>query len=87
MTPTMPSASTRHTRTRHGLVLAVACLVAAAWWAVAQDSTPPVKIGGAIGVNWTYGSYGYGDNPHRRADKVGDAHLAFHNVIGRIEYR
>ena len=47
-------------------------------------------------MNWACGSYGDDDNPHRRGEKVGDADLdifrlnadlAYHNVIGRVEYR
>ena len=92
----MRHALTTHARPPRALVLTLACLLAAASWTMAQDSTPPLKLGGAIGINWAYGSYGTDHNPHRRGDKVGDADLdifrlnadlAFHNVIGRVEYR
>ena len=63
-------------------------------------STPPekspIKIGGAMRVNYAYGSYGDEDNPHRRGEKIGDvdleifrlnADLDYNNIISRLEYR
>lgn len=66
---------------------------------ICADSEPeksPIKIGGAMRVNYAYGSYGNEDNPHRRGQKIGDADLEvfrlnsdldYHNLISRIEYR
>ena len=56
----------------------------------------PIKVGGAMRVNYAYGSYGSEDNPHRRGEKIGDvdleifrlnADLDYHNIISRLEYR
>ena len=77
--------------------LSIACLLLAASLGVAQESEkPPIKLGGALGVNWVYGSYGDEENPHRRGEKVGDVDLDmfrlnvdldYQSVIGRVEYR
>ena len=56
----------------------------------------PIKVGGAMRVNYVYGSYGDEDNPHRRGEKIGDvdleifrlnADLDYNNIISRLEYR
>ena len=56
----------------------------------------PVKIGGALRINYVYGTYGNEENPHRRGEKIGDADLEifrlnsdidYRNIISRIEYR
>ena len=56
----------------------------------------PIKVGGAMRVNYAYGSYGDEDNPHRRGEKIGDvdleifrlnADLDYRNIISRLEYR
>lgn len=56
----------------------------------------PIKIGGAMRVNYAYGTYGDEDNPHPRGEKIGDADLEifrlnadldYQNIISRIEYR
>ena len=56
----------------------------------------PIKIGGAMRVNYVYGTYGNEDSPHRRGEKIGDvdleifrlnADLDYRNIISRIEYR
>lgn len=56
----------------------------------------PIKIGGAMRVNYVYGTYGDEDNPHPRGEKIGDADLEifrlnadldYQNIISRIEYR
>ncbi len=56
----------------------------------------PLKIGGAMRVNYAYGTYGDDDNPHRRGEKIGDvdleifrlnADLDYQNIISRLEYR
>ena len=56
----------------------------------------PIKVGGAMRVNYAYGSYGDADNPHRRGEKIGDvdleifrlnADLDYNNIISRLEYR
>ncbi|MCG9128602.1 hypothetical protein JT359_13470 [Candidatus Poribacteria bacterium] len=61
-----------------------------------QEEKSPIKIGGAMRVNYAYGSYGDDDNPHRRSQKFGDVDLEvfrlnsdfdYHNIISRIEYR
>ena len=57
--------------------------------ATAEDS--PIRVGGALGLNWAYGDY-TGD----RGENLGamrlevfrlDADLDYNNVIGRVEYR
>ena len=56
----------------------------------------PIKIGGAMRVNYVYGTYGDEDNPHPRGEKIGDADLEifrlnadldYQNIISRLEYR
>ncbi len=56
----------------------------------------PIKIGGAMRVNYAYGTYGDEDNPHPRGEKIGDADLEifrlnadldYQNIISRLEYR
>ncbi|CAI8055627.1 hypothetical protein GBAR_LOCUS30351 [Geodia barretti] len=56
----------------------------------------PIKVGGAMRVNYAYGAYGDEDNPHPRGEKIGDvdleifrlnADLDYNNIIGRLEYR
>ena len=56
----------------------------------------PIKVGGAMRVNYVYGTYGNEDAPHRRGEKIGDvdleifrlnADLDYRNIISRIEYR
>ena len=66
---------------------------------ICADTEPeksPIKIGGAMRVNYVYGTYGDEDNPHRRGQKIGDVDLEifrlnsdldYHNIISRIEYR
>ena len=71
-------------------------LFASQWVAIAEDKKSPVKIGGALRVGYTYGTYGGEDNPHRRGENIGDADLEifrlnadvdYNNVISRLEYR
>ena len=81
-------------RYERGFGLAIACLLLAASFVMAQESEKsPIKIGGAFGVNYVYGSY---DDPHPRGDDIGqvelemfrlNADLGYENLIGRIEYR
>lgn len=61
-----------------------------------ESEKSPIKIGGAMRVNYAYGTYGDEDNPHRRGQKIGDVDLElfrlnsdldYHNIISRIEYR
>ena len=61
-----------------------------------EPKKSPIKIGGALRINYVYGTYGDADNPHRRGEKIGDADLEifrlnadldYQNVISRIEYR
>ena len=61
-----------------------------------ESEKSPIKIGGAMRVNYVYGTYGDEDNPHRRGQKIGDVDLElfrlnsdldYHNIISRIEYR
>ena len=80
-------------RYAQGFVLVIACLLVAASVVMAQEpEKSPIKIGGAIGVNFIYGDYD--DDP--RGEGVGDvrldvfrlnADLDHQNVIGRVEYR
>lgn len=80
---------------RYGLVLgfAIACFMSAASFSVAQETEKsPIRIGGAIGVNYASGSYD-GD---ARGEGIGgfdldifrlNADLNHQNLIGRVEYR
>ena len=44
------------------LVFAIACLLSAASFSIAQETEKsPITIGGAIGINYAYGSYDTGD--------------------------
>ena len=61
-----------------------------------EQKKSPIKIGGAMRVNYAYGTYGDEDNPHPRGEKIGDADLEifrlnadldYHNIISRLEYR
>ena len=80
-------------RYAQGFVFAIACLLLVASFVMAQESEKsPIKIGGAIGVNYVYGSYD--DDP--RGEGIGkagfelfrlNADLDHQNVIGRVEYR
>lgn len=63
---------------------------------VEEPKKSPIKIGGAMRVNYVYGTYGDDDNPHPRGDKIGDADLEifrlnadldYQNIISRLEYR
>ena len=56
----------------------------------------PIKIGGAMRVNYVYGAYGDAENPHPRGEKIGDVDLEifrlnadvdYNKVISRLEYR
>ncbi len=60
---------------------------------VVQPVHRPVKIGGALGINYAYGDY---DSGHRRNEDVGDVDLDIFRLnadldsdgwIGRVEYR
>lgn len=59
----------------------------------AEPKEHPIKIGGALGVNYAYGDYA---DDHRRGNSIGDvdldifrlnADLNYNNFIGRVEYR
>ena len=59
-------------RYAQGFVLVIACLLVAASVVMAQEPEKnPIKIGGAIGVNFIYGDYD--DDP--RGEGVGVARL------------
>ena len=72
-------------------------LFASQWMAYAQEEKKSlIKVGGAMRVNYVYGSYGDADNPHRRGEKIGDADLEifrlnadlnYLNFTSRLEYR
>ena len=62
----------------------------------AEPKKSPIKVGGAMRVNYAYGTYGSEDSPHRRGEKIGDvdleifrlnADLDYNNIISRLEYR
>lgn len=62
----------------------------------AEVKKSPIKIGGAMRVNYVYGSYGNEENPHPRGEDIGDvdleifrlnADLDYQNIISRLEYR
>ena len=71
----------------------LACLLGAVSYSAAQEAEKsPIKIGGALGINYAYGSYEGND----RGENAGgidvdvfrlNADLAAQNVIGRVEYR
>ena len=61
-----------------------------------EPKKSPIKIGGAMRVNYAYGTYGSEESPHRRGEKIGDvdleifrlnADLDYNNIISRLEYR
>ncbi|MDE0685907.1 MAG: hypothetical protein OXI63_23515, partial [Candidatus Poribacteria bacterium] len=61
-----------------------------------EPKKSPIKVGGAMRVNYAYGTYGDEDNPHPRGEKIGDvdleifrlnADLDYNNIISRLEYR
>ena len=70
-----------------------ACLLLTASLAVAQESEKsPIKIGGAIGINYAYGTYEDNDRGENGGGIDVDvfrlnADLAAENVLGRLEYR
>ena len=62
----------------------------------APPKKSPIKVGGAMRVNYAYGAYGNEDSPHPRGEKIGDvdleifrlnADLDYNNIISRLEYR
>ena len=82
-----------------GIGIAV-LLMASHFAALAEDKKSPIKIGGALRVNYAYGTYESGSSDdeavHRRGDKIGDADLEIFRVnadikhgdiSSRIEYR
>ncbi|MXV82941.1 hypothetical protein F4Z98_06155 [Candidatus Poribacteria bacterium] len=61
-----------------------------------EPKKSPIKVGGAMRVNYAYGAYGDEENPHPRGEKIGDvdleifrlnADLDYNNIISRLEYR
>ena len=90
-----------------GFCLALFCLVCVCVIADTTEDTAetveapapkksPIKIGGAMRVNYAYGAYGDEDNPHPRGEKIGDvdleifrlnADIDYNNITGRLEYR
>ena len=75
------------------LGVAIACLLIAASFSIAQEAEKsPITIGGAIGINYAYGTYDDND----RGEGIGgidvdvfrlNADLVADNVTGRLEYR
>ncbi len=82
---------------RYTLVIGIAVLLFASQLAaLAEDKKSPIKVGGAMRVNYAYGSYGTEENPHRRGEKIGDvdleifrlnADIKHDDISGRLEYR
>ena len=90
-----------------GFCLALFCLVCVCVIADTTEDTEeaveapapkksPIKVGGAMRVNYAYGAYGDEENPHPRGEKIGDvdleifrlnADLDYNNITGRLEYR
>ncbi len=90
-----------------GFCLALFCLVSVCVIADTTEDTAeaveapapkksPIKVGGAMRVNYAYGAYGDEENPHPRGEKIGDvdleifrlnADLDSNNITGRLEYR
>ena len=72
---------------------AIACLLSMASFSIAQEAEKsPITIGGAIGINYAYGTYDGND----RGEGIGgidvdvfrlNADLVLQNVTGRLEYR
>ena len=82
-----------HRRYEWILGFTFACLLGLASFSTAQEAEKsPITIGGAIGINYAYGSY---ENNDRGENGGGidvdvfrlNADLAIENVIGRLEYR
>ena len=62
-------------------------LFASQWVAHAQEEKKsPIKVGGAMRVNYVYGSYGDADNPHRRGEKIGDADLEIFRLNADLNF-
>ena len=64
--------------------------------AISVPKQSPIKVGGAMRVNYAYGTYGDADTPHRRGEKIGDVDLEifrlnadvdYRNILSRVEYR
>ncbi len=63
----------------------------------AEPKKSPIKVGGAMRVNYAYSTtYGDDENPHPRGENIGDvdleifrlnADLDYNNIISRLEYR
>ena len=84
----------KHIRRYERIVgLAIACLLSAASFSIAQETEKsPITIGGAIGINYAYGAYEGNDRGENGGAVDVDvfrlnADLAVDNVIGRLEYR
>ncbi|MCY3724664.1 MAG: hypothetical protein OXG97_20815 [Candidatus Poribacteria bacterium] len=76
----------------------IAILMICSLFATASEEAKksPIKVGGAMRVNYAYGSYGDEDHPHPRGEKIGDvdleifrlnADLDYKKLNGRLEYR
>ena len=82
---------------RYTLVIGIAVVLFTSQLAsLAEDKKSPIKVGGAMRVNYVYGTYGTEDNPHRRGEKIGDvdleifrlnADIKHDDISGRLEYR
>ncbi|MCY3856584.1 MAG: hypothetical protein OXI73_17035 [Rhodospirillales bacterium] len=85
----MPEAKTGKSLSIGIAALCLALSMVLAGKATAEDS--PIKVGGALGLNWIYGDY-----TDDRGDNIGsmrlevfriDADLNYNNLTGRVEYR
>ena len=46
----------------------------------------PIKIGGAMRVNYAYGAYGSEESPHPRGEKIGDVDLEIFRLNADLDY-
>ena len=68
-------------------ILGIAVLmIASQFVALAEEKTSPIKIGGAMRVNYVYGTYGDEDNPHRRGEDIGDADLEILRLNANLKH-
>ncbi len=52
----------------------------------AEPKKSPIKVGGAMRVNYAYGAYGDEDNPHPRGEKIGDVDLEIFRFNADLDY-
>ena len=46
----------------------------------------PIKVGGAMRVNYAYGTYGSEESPHPRGENIGDVDLEIFRLNADLDY-